>query len=56
MEIIVNIYIKVVYSDFIPAKSYFKGNSNIISINLNLSNNCCLYSLENKYVIQVKLL
>ena len=36
--------------------SVFKSKNNIISISLNESNNCCLYSLESEHLICSKLL
>ena len=35
-------------SKMFSSKSYFKSKNNIVSINLNQSNNCCLYSLRSK--------
>ena len=35
-------------------KSSFKSKNNIISINLNQSNNCYLHSLQSKYLVHIK--
>ena len=34
--------------------SYFKNKNNIISINLNQSSNCCLYSYGTKDLVHIK--
>ena len=43
-------------SKFIQPRSYFKSKNNIVSINLNKSNNGCLYSLKSKDLVRIELL